>query len=86
MTKDEMFEEIKEIAVQVAQRSGRKLNPELIKIDSRFIEDLGFSSIAILELIMAIEEKFDLDEIPEQDIEKVQTVEMAINYLTENLG
>lgn len=86
MTKDEVFEAIKRIAVQVAERSGRELDPDQIKITSRFIEDLGFSSIAILELIMAIEEEFDLDEIPESDIEKVQTVELAIIYLLDAIG
>ncbi len=86
MTTEEIFELIKGIAVQVAERSGRELDPSQIKTDSRFIEDLGFSSIAILELIMAFEEEFDLDEIPESDIEKVQTVQLAIDYLTKELG
>ena len=86
MTKDEIYSKVCEIAVDVAKRSGRDLNPAQITLESRFIEDLGFSSIAILELVMAIEDAYDLDEIPETEIEKVRVVQGAVEYLVGALG
>lgn len=85
MTRDEIFEKVKQLACDVAQRSGKQLDIAQVKWESHFLTDLNFSSIAILELIMAIEDAFDLDEIPEQDIDKVQTVEKAVAYLEETL-
>ena len=81
MTKQEILDKVKTIAVEVAGRGGRDLAADSIKTDSRFIEDLSFSSIAILELVMAIEDHFDLDEVPESDIEKMRTVDDAVEYL-----
>jgi acyl carrier protein len=46
-----------------------------------FIEDLGADSLDIVELIMALEEEFDL-EIPDEDAEKIQTVDDVTKYVT----
>lgn len=46
-----------------------------------FIEDLGADSLDIVELIMALEEEFDM-EIPDEDAEKIQTVSDVVNYIT----
>jgi acyl carrier protein len=50
-----------------------------------FIDDLGADSLDIVELVMAMEEAFDL-EIPDEDAEKIQTIGAAIAYLKGKLG
>ncbi len=49
-----------------------------------FIDDLGADSLDIVELVMAMEESFDV-EIPDEDAEKIQTIGSAISYLKEKL-
>ncbi len=83
MGQQEIFEKVRDITIEVASRTGRKITTDQINPQSRFLEDLGFSSIAVLELIMAMEDEFDLDEIPEGDIDKVRTVQSAVSYLME---
>ncbi|MDR2905427.1 MAG: acyl carrier protein [Helicobacteraceae bacterium] len=50
---------------------------------AKFVEDLGADSLDVVELVMALEEKFDV-EIPDEDAEKIKTVGDAIKYV-ENL-
>lgn len=57
---------------------------EDIKLSSKFIEDLGADSLDIVELIMAMEEEFEC-EIPDDEAEKIRTVEDAVNYLKANI-
>ncbi len=52
--------------------------------DASFMEDLGADSLDTVELVMALEEEFDL-EIPDSDAEKIQTVQDALNYLDEHV-
>ncbi len=52
--------------------------------DASFMEDLGADSLDTVELVMALEEEFDL-EIPDSDAEKIQTVQDALSYLDENV-
>ena len=56
-----------------------------VKREASFIDDLGADSLDTVELVMAFEEKFDV-EIPDEDAEKMTTVGDAIKYLTEKLG
>jgi len=58
---------------------------EQIKADASFVEDLGADSLDIVELIMGIEEEFDI-EIPDEDAEKLTNVEEAMNYVKNKLG
>ena len=51
-----------------------------VKNDASFIDDLGADSLDTVELIMAFEEKFDV-EIPDEDAEKIKTVQDAIQYV-----
>ena len=51
-----------------------------ITLESSFIEDLGADSLDIVELIMALEEEFDV-EIPDEDAEKILTVGDALDYI-----
>ncbi len=52
--------------------------------DSSFMEDLGADSLDFVELAMALEEEFDI-EIPDSDVEKIQTVQDALSYLDEHV-
>jgi acyl carrier protein len=56
-----------------------------VKNEASFIDDLGADSLDTVELVMAFEEKFDI-EIPDEDAEKLRTVGDAVNYLTEKLA
>lgn len=51
-----------------------------IKGETKFIEDLGADSLDIVELVMAIEEKFEID-IPDEDAENIRTVDDAISFI-----
>ena len=53
--------------------------------EASFIDDLGADSLDIVELVMAMEEKFDI-EIPDDDAEKIQTIGDAFSYVKERLG
>jgi acyl carrier protein len=52
-----------------------------IKPESSFINDLGADSLAIVELVLALEEEFELD-IPDEETEKIRTVQDAVDYIT----
>ena len=64
----------------VAEQLGVKEDD--IQTGSSFVEDLGADSLDTVELIMALEEEFDA-EIPDEDAEKIATVEDAINYINQ---
>ena len=51
-----------------------------VKATSSFIDDLGADSLDIVELVMTMEEEFDLD-IPDEDAEKMRTVQDVVNYI-----
>jgi len=52
---------------------------------SSFVDDLGADSLDTVELVMALEEEFDT-EIPDEEAEQITTVQLAINYINENLA
>ena len=60
------------------------VSPDQVKPEGRFIDDLGADSLDTVELIMALEEEFNV-EIPDEDAEKMVTVGDAMNYLKENI-
>ena len=51
-----------------------------VTAEASFVDDLGADSLDLVELIMAMEEKFDI-EIPDEDAEKIVTVQDAVNYV-----
>jgi acyl carrier protein len=61
-----------------------KIDPEVVTLEAHFIDDLGADSLDLVELIMAMEEEFSL-EISDEDAEKIQTVQDAVNYITEHM-
>jgi acyl carrier protein len=54
---------------------------EEIKLSSSFIEDLGADSLDIVELVMQMEEEFEV-EIPDEEAENIKTVQNAVDYIT----
>ena len=54
-----------------------------IKPASSFIDDLGADSLGLVELVLAFEEVFEID-IPDEDTEKIRTVQDAIDYIEKN--
>jgi|TARA_Y100000996_G_C22416017_1_gene599358 acyl carrier protein len=57
---------------------------EDVKNESKFIDDLGADSLDTVELVMGLEEEFDT-EIPDEEAEKITTVQQAIDYVNKNL-
>ncbi|NRA01825.1 MAG: acyl carrier protein [Myxococcales bacterium] len=55
---------------------------EEVVVEASFIDDLGADSLDIVELVMAIEEEFSL-EIPDEEAERIQTIQDAISYVEE---
>jgi acyl carrier protein len=71
----ENFDKLKEILVDVL---GTK--EEDVKMESKFVDDLGADSLDLVELIMSFEDKFGI-EISDQDAEKIITVKDALEYI-----
>lgn len=61
-----------------------QIDEEQVKPDASFMDDLGADSLDTVELIMALEEEFDI-EIPDSEAEKIRTVQQALDYLDENI-
>ena len=56
-----------------------------IKPESTFIDDLGADSLGLVELVLAFEEAFEID-IPDEDTEKIRTVQDAVDYIGKHLN
>lgn len=59
------------------------VDPNDIHPESTFIEDLGADSLGLVELVLAFEEAFEID-IPDEDTEKIRTVQDAVDYINKN--
>ena len=79
MSSEEVYDKVKEIIVEQLGVAETAITP-----DASFIDDLGADSLDIVELIMALEEEFDL-EIPDADAEKVVTVNDVVEYIKGNV-
>ena len=78
--KDEVLARLKEIITDRLDVEADQIVPE-----ASFVEDLGADSLDLVELIMGIEEEFDI-EIPDEDAEKLTSVGEAMNYTLEKIG
>lgn len=79
MTKEQIFETVKNILVEQLG-----IDEEKITLESSFIDDLNADSLEIVELVMAMEQEFDMS-IPDEEAEKIRTVGDAIDYIKENI-
>lgn len=74
----DVAERVKKI---VAEQLGVK---EEVQNEASFVDDLGADSLDTVELVMALEEEFEL-EIPDEDAEKITTVQQAIDYIESHI-
>ncbi len=70
-----LFDEVKEVIVEQLN-----VDPNEVKPEAKFVEDLGADSLDVVEMIMALEEKFEI-EIPDSDAENIKTVQDVVNYI-----
>ncbi len=80
MTKEEVVAKLKAIVSDRLDVEEDQVTPE-----KNFVEDLGADSLDIVELIMGIEEEFEI-EIPDEDAEKLTSVGEAMNYTLSKIG
>ena len=79
MNTEEVFERVKRIIIEQLGTVDTA-----VTMDASFLDDLGADSLDIVELVMALEEEFDI-EIPDADAEKVVTVGDVVEYIKENV-
>ncbi|MDA8244759.1 MAG: acyl carrier protein [Elusimicrobia bacterium] len=77
---ENLEERVKKIIVEQLAVDAAEVTPQ-----AQFVQDLGADSLDTVELVMALEEEFDI-EIPDEDAEKIRTVGMAIDYIKEKSG
>ena len=77
MADQEIENKVKQIIIDELGVDENEVTP-----NARFIDDLGADSLDTVELVMALEEEFET-EIPDEDAEKITTVQQAIDYITE---
>lgn len=75
MTPEEIEVRVKELICEQLEVSMDQLKPE-----AQFVDDLKADSLAVVELVLALEQEFDL-EIPDEDTEKIRTVKDATDYV-----
>jgi len=80
MERDEVLAALREVAVEVLS-----VEPEQVVEDARFKEDLDADSLDLVELVMGLEERFDI-EVPEEDLEDVTTIGQAVDLVLAKVG
>ena len=78
---DATYTKIRKIAAEELN-----VSEEDVTMGASFQDDLGADSLALVELIMALEEQFELDSIPDEDAEKIKTVKDAVDYIDARVG
>jgi acyl carrier protein len=71
------FERVKKVVVEQLD-----VNEDEVTPSASFVDDLGADSLDVVELVMGLEEEFDI-EIPDEDSEKIATVADAVTYIDE---
>jgi acyl carrier protein len=80
MEREELLKKIKTIVSDKLS-----ISEDQVTEDASFIDDLGADSLDTVELVMALEDEFDLD-IPDEEAEKLTTVGKAMDYVMENIS
>ena len=78
---EEIFKTMQDL---IAERFA--IDADEISMDSSFVDDLGADSVDLVELVMAMEEEFDIGEIDEEDLAGLKTVGDCVRYLNSKLG
>ncbi|MCC6442993.1 MAG: acyl carrier protein [Armatimonadetes bacterium] len=71
------FERVRKVVVETID-----VSEDEVTQNASFVDDLGADSLDVVELVMALEEEFDI-EIPDEDAEKITTVDQAVKYIEE---
>lgn len=79
MSQADIFEKVKAIVVEQLSVEAEKVTPE-----SNFSNDLGADSLDTVELVMALEEEFEI-EIPDEAAEKITTVQESVEYIEKKI-
>ena len=80
MSSEEVFERVKKIIIEQLG-----VTESTVTLEASFVDDLGADSLDIVELVMALEEEFDM-EIPDSDAEKVVSVGDVVDYIKEHVA
>ncbi|MGM3307733.1 acyl carrier protein [Anabaena sp. WFMT] len=80
MSQADIFERVQSIVVEQLEIDAEKVVP-----NATFTDDLGADSLDIVELVMALEEEFEI-EIPDEDAEKILTVQDVVNYIKNHVA
>lgn len=78
---ENIFAEIKKLVAEELDVDESEVTPQ-----ASFADDLGADSLAQVELIMAFEEKFGIENIPDEEADKIRTVENAVDYISNFLA
>ncbi|ANE32984.1 acyl carrier protein [Campylobacter hyointestinalis] len=70
-----VFDDVRDVVVEQLS-----VAPDAVKMESKIIEDLGADSLDVVELVMALEEKFEV-EIPDSEAEKLISISDVVNYI-----
>ena len=70
-----VFDDVRDVVVEQLS-----VAPDAVKLESKIIEDLGADSLDVVELVRALEEKFEV-EIPDSDAEKLITINDVVSYI-----
>jgi acyl carrier protein len=80
MERDEAIGVLREVAVEILS-----VEPDQVTEDARFKEDLDADSLDLVELVMGLEERFDIS-VPEEELEDVTTVGQAVDVVMAKVG
>ena len=78
---ENILAEVRKLVAQELSVEESEVTPQ-----ASFADDLGADSLAQVELIMAFEEKFNIDNIPDEEADKIRTVENAVEYISKRTG
>jgi acyl carrier protein len=78
---DAIFEEVRTLVAEQLS-----VDKSIVTENASFEEDLRADSLTLVELLMALEEKFDLPDIPEEEADKIKTVADVVNYVEAKRG
>ena len=81
MSNEEIFQTMKDL---VSEQFG--LAPDEVTLETSFEDDLGADSVDLVELVMAMEEEFEIGETQEEDLSGLKTVGDAVNYIAGKLN
>jgi len=76
---------VKDSVIELIKNEKEDLDPAQIVAEAHFVDDLGMSSMDLWELVLIMEDEFDL-EVPDEDLEKIQTIQDAIDFIERSTG